>query len=188
MNYEASQNSSNPGKDTLASIEPGVANALLSKRDNLMNKIKEIETIAAKVNEEYSLKLNELQTQKKPLEDALFHIEALLQLDGHDIDRINATTANNSKSITDAAFGFLQQTRQSTHYKEIARVLQERNVYIPGKNPSATLLSRISRDSRFKRDKQRGVYALSTWRIRRVKSKSAKKHRKSVTTRQTISQ
>lgn len=170
--------------DTLAAIEKDVAQTLLAKRDGLMRKLLDIDILSAKVHEEYSNKLNELQLQRKPLEEALFHIEALLRLDGHEID--NRGTENafrsgmivaSSTSVIDAAYDLLKQTHQPMHYQEITKKLQDSNVHIPGKNPSATLLSRISRDKRFKRTEKRGVYALAIWRIKKKSAKSKRKRK-----------
>jgi hypothetical protein len=72
--------------------------------------------------------------------------------------------------VTDAVLNLLEERRQPMHYKEIAAKLQEGNTYIPGKNPAATLLSRMNRDSRFKRTKKRGTYTLSTWQVRSADS------------------
>ena len=173
---------SNREVDTMVGVEQSVAQTLFAKRDDLIQKLQEIENSTIKINEEYSSKLNELQLRRKPLEEALFHIEALLKLDGHKIDRNatsklvdTATIVTPNTSITDAAFTLLQRIHQPTHYKEITKKLQDDNVHIPGKNPSATLLSRISRDKRFKRAKKRGVYALSIWRIRSKSTKPKKK-------------
>ena len=173
---------SNREVDTMVAVEQSVAQTLFAKRDDLIQKLQEIENSIIKINEEYSSKLNELQWRRKPLEEALFHIEALLKLDGHKIDRnatsklvATATIVRPNTSITDAAFTLLQRIHQPTHYKEITKKLQDDNVHIPGKNSSATLLSRISRDKRFKRAKERGVYALSAWRIRKTHSRPRKK-------------
>jgi hypothetical protein len=163
-------------------VEQNVARTLFAKRDDLIQELQEIENDTIRINEEYSSKLSELQLRRKPLQEALFHIEALLKLEGHRIGR-NATSkfvdtaavVTPNTSVTDAAFALLQRIHQPTHYKEITKRLQDDNVHIPGKNPSATLLSRISRDKRFKRAKKRGVYALSIWRIRRKIAKPKKK-------------
>jgi hypothetical protein len=179
---DVSTENSNREVDTMVGVAQSVVQTLFAKRDDLIQKLQEIENDTIKINEEHSSKLNELQLRRKPLEEALFHIEALLKLEGHRVDRNTtsklvdtATVVIPNTSITDAAFALLQRIHQPTHYKEITKKLQNDNVHIPGKNPSATLLSRISRDKRFKRAKKRGVYALSIWRIRRNSAKPKKK-------------
>lgn len=185
----------NDGKDCAsveqisdAKIQPDVKEALLSKRADLTGELKELDAVIAGVHEEYSLRLEQIQAQKKPLEDALHHIEALLRFEGYYFNnRLSAGDQGTTPdvivraSITDAAFNLLEEFHHPMHYKDIAAKLQERNTYIPGKDPAATLLSRMSRDNRFKRPGKRGIYALSTWRVRSMKSKSSaprKKQRK----------
>jgi len=162
-------------------FQSDIKDALLIKRQTLLHELKELDGMISLAHEEYSAKLQELQTKKKPLEEALHHIDALLRLEGY---CANGSPANNNDtvrasaaaetSITDAAFGLLQELHQPLHYKDIALKLQERSVYIPGKNPAATLLSRINRDKRFKRAAKRGVYGLSTWRMRSAKRRRTK--------------
>ena len=152
---------------------------LLVKRDNLIVELKQIDEAISQVQEEYSMNIERLQEQKKPPQEALQHVEALLKLEENtssnrdDIKRANAAIGTGAAYIIDATFNLLEELHQPMHYKDITSDLQERRIYIPGKDPSATLLSKMSRDSRFKRVK-RGTYALSTWRIRASKSKSTK--------------
>jgi hypothetical protein len=171
-----------------AKVQPDVKEALLSKRADLTRELKELDAAITGVQEEYSLRLEQLQAQKKPLEDALHHVDALLRFEGYYINNsLNASDEGTtpgvivSASITDAVFNLLEELHHPMHYKDIAAKLQEGNTYIPGKDPAATLLSRMSRDNRFKRTGKRGIYALSTWRVRSTKSESSaprKKQRK----------
>ena len=164
-------------------VEPnrGIKDTLLLRRESFIAALKELDTSISRVQEEYSTKLDQLQVKKKQLGEALHHIEALLRFEGHYVnDSQYADNKSNEggiavgTSVTDAAFLLLEEVHQPLHYKEIAAKLLDRSVFIPGKNPEATLLSRINRDSRFKRAKKRGVYALSAWRIRSAKPKHAK--------------
>ena len=151
--------------------KPEIAQALLTSHDDIIKELGKIDNLISQRNEEIRL----LQNRKKPWEEVLVHIEALLKTDNHHINKQATTEVVNSLSITDAAFDLLQRMHSPTHYKEIAKKLQDGNVHIPGKNPFATLLSRISRDKRFKRAKKRGEYALSVWRIRKKSTKPKKK-------------
>jgi hypothetical protein len=122
------------------------------------------------VHKEYSQRLDELQVQKRPLVEALHHIEALLRLEGHDATPSEyaggaRSSISAAASITDAAVSLLEELQQPLHYKDIAALLRGGNVYIPGRDPAATLLSRMSRDARFERT-QRGTYRLSAWPVR----------------------
>jgi HB1, ASXL, restriction endonuclease HTH domain len=158
-------------KDETPKIQTDVKEALLWKRAQLTRELKELDAIISEVQREYSLRLEQLLVQKKPLEDALYHVEALLRFEGpsiknnQDVGRDRATPLVAARaSVIDAVLSLLEERHQPMHYKDIAAKLQEENTYIPGKNPAATLLSRMNRDSRFKRTKKRGTYALSTWR------------------------
>jgi hypothetical protein len=170
----------------LGPTEKGVAEMLLARRDDIIGTLQRIELQIVRINDAYAAQIRGLETRKKPLEESLFHIEALLKIEGHEIESGPATTLADSldasptdTSINDAAFALLQESHEPIHYKELAEQLRSRNVNIPGKNPSATLLSRISRDKRFKRGKGRGLYALSTWRTSNKIVKSKKRIKES---------
>lgn len=164
-------------KNSIPKVQTDVKEALFLKRAELTRELKELDAIISRVQQEYSLRLEQLLVQKKPLEDALYHVEALLRFEGpstkdsSNIGHVSTTPAVIVRtSVTDAALSLLEELHQPMHYKHIAVKLQERSTYIPGKNPAATLLSRMSRDKRFKRTKKRGMYALSTWRVRSAES------------------
>lgn len=154
-----------------SNVKTDVKEVLLWKQEDLTKKLKDLDAIISEVQREYSLRLQQLQAQKKPLEDALHHVVALLQFEDHysspDIVDDSATSAIAAgASIADAASNLLEELHQPMHYKEIAARLGGRNIYIPGKDPAATLLSRMCRDNRFKRTRKRGTYALSAWSVR----------------------
>jgi hypothetical protein len=177
--YESLEQSNGP------KVQITVKEVLLLKQDELTTQLKEIDAIIHRLQVEYSLRIDQLQAQKKPLEDALHHVKALLQIEGH-YEKIRPNSGDYSatsaivagSSITDAAFNLLEELHQPMHYKGIAAQLQERNAYIPGKNPAATLLTRMSRDNRFKHTKKRGMYVLSTWRVRTTRDEPP--HKKAI--------
>ncbi len=146
--------------------KPGIADALSASRDDIIEELGRIDQLILRKNEEIRL----LQSRRRPWQELLTHIEALLHADARHVNNRIDTRMARPVSVTDAAFDVLQRTHSFTHYKEIAKKLQEKNVTIPGKNPSATLLSRISRDDRFRRGRKRGEYGLSIWRTRSGKS------------------
>ncbi len=155
-----------------------IEEVLLPKRESLMRELKQLDSIISQIQDEYSKKLEQLQEQKRPFQEALRHVEALLKLEGWSMAAnpdANATNNTGATSAIDAAFSLLEELHQPMHYKEIVEKLHERRIYIAGKDPAATLLSKMSRDTRFKRTK-RGTYALSSWRIRTTKTK----HRKTI--------
>lgn len=158
-----------------------LSNLLLEKREILIQQLEQINIAILQIQEELSSKLTQLQARKKPAEEALQHIEALLKLEGwstNNTPNISANTdphiTNGALSATDAAYNLLEELHQPMHYKEMANKLQERYIYVPGKDPAATLLSKMTRDKRFKRTRKRGIYALSSWLVRTPKSKSRK--------------
>ena len=166
-------NCASSGQNSASETETGLGEALLYKLAELTKQINELDASISKVQKEYTLRLEQLQAQKKPLEDALQHVHALLQFEDPykkvvPISGIYGPTPSiiKTSSITDAALNLLEEQHQPMHYRDIAAKLQERNTYIPGKNPAATLLTRMSRDNRFKHTKKRGMYVLSTWRVR----------------------
>ena len=144
--------------------------ALLNRRADLSAQLKELNSAISGLREEFALKLEQLQAQKRPLEEALYHVEALLRLEEH-YDSRNIIPESFTlpiaavASLTDRAYDLLEEYNRPLHYKDIAARLQERDIYIPGKNPAATLLSRMCRDKRFKRTGRQGMYAPSTWRL-----------------------
>jgi hypothetical protein len=156
--------------------QPDVRQALLWRRAELARELKALDGSIHDLQTEYSRRLEELRAQKKPLEDALHHVDALLRFEGHHVkplptagDRCAPPVVplRTLGSVTDIAVDLLEQRDEPMHFRDMAAVLQGRGVYIPGKDPAATLLSRMSRDSRFKRTKRRGVYALSVWPVRK---------------------
>lgn len=171
--------------DTLDSnndLKPG----LLRKRKVILEELRSLEDDIQNKKNEYEAWMKEIQRKKKPLEEALLHIEALIGIeDGVSVAEgeegiidnkdVEATT---TISPTDAAFNLLKKLHKPMHYRDIASALHKRNVYIPGSNPPATLLTRLSRDNRFKRTTKRGIYILSTWRIKGVRTKPTKKKRR----------
>lgn len=163
-------------------LDRAVVRALTMKRSSLLRNLERMQAAITELNNEYSSRLNELQTQAQQLQEAITHIEAVLMLDGHRLDAPQQPLALVAKpavrrgiSITDSAFALLQKTHKPLHYRELTLRLQEENLFIPGKNPCATLLSRINRDIRFKRTGGRGTYGLSDWRIRTPGKRRKKK-------------
>lgn len=176
------KNQSNISKDINKEMtQTQMRDALLLKKEMILAELKKIDEAVSHLQEEFSKKLEDLQSKRKPSEEVLHHIDALLKLEGYvmnssqnEINEKGANYISSTTNITDAAYDLFLEIHKHLHYKEIFSKLQERGFYIPGKNPAATLLSRMSRDSRFKRIK-RGTYALSTWRLRAAKSRRKKR-------------
>jgi hypothetical protein len=165
------------------SPESDVKQALIVRKDSLAKEIKSLSDAIAQTQAEYVTNIERLQTKKKTIEDALHHVVALLRFEGYvsnanPSDNLDKTNDIEPKSLTDAAYSLLTEIHAPLHYKEITLKLQEKAIHIPGKDSAATLLSRINRDGRFKRTKRRGVYALSTWRVREGKRKKTSKSKR----------
>lgn len=168
---------------TLRPEEPDVKQALITRRESLTKDIESLTETISQTEVEYAANLEKLRNKKGALEEALKHVIALLRFEGcvPGIDQSdNLIEVNDAQpiSLTDAAYELLTGLHEPLHYKEITLKLQEKDIRVPGKDAAATLLSRISRDGRFKRTKRRGVYALSTWRVRGTGRKKTSKSRK----------
>jgi hypothetical protein len=164
-----------------------IKDALLLKRKAFIEEIKNIDLAISQLKKEFSERIEEFEHKKKFPEEGLQHIDALLRLEGIIINNEGnnslspkKSTLNNSASITDAVFNLFEKVHKPMHYMELTHKLREEGIYIPGKNPSATLLSRINRDKRFKRIPKRGTYALCTWRVRSGKVRRRKKAKKRI--------
>jgi hypothetical protein len=172
-------------QDNGLEVETDLRKALLHKLSELTEQLKELDTNIYGLQKEYSLQLEQLQARKRPLEDARQHVEALLRFEGRNEKNVQNIVEDSATltdlagtSVMDAAFNLLQELQQPMHYKDITAKLQERNAYVPGKDPAATLLTRMTRDNRFKRTRKRGVYILSTWRLGNSKSAGGRPPRK----------
>ncbi len=163
MDNERHDCSSSEQSNNSSMAETIVKEAFLLKRDELTRQLKDVDATINRVQVEFALRIEQLQAQKKPLEDALHHLEALLYFEGQ------PSSDSAKASLTDAVFYLLEDTGHPMHYKDIAARLQERNIYIHGKDPDATLLTRMTRDKRFRRTRRRGTYAITTWRVRNRK-------------------
>ena len=157
-------------------VKTDLREVLLDKLQELTKEVKELDASISALQKDYFSRLEQLQAQKMPLEDAVYHVRALLRFENRyeknapNIVEDAAIAKMTEASVTDVAFDLLNELKQPMHYKEIAAKLQETNTYVPGKDPAATLLTRMTRDKRFKRTKKRGVYILSTWRVGSSKS------------------
>ena len=160
---------------------------LLSKRNIFIKELRNIDLAIFQLKEEFSKRIEELEQRKKLPGEGLQHIDALLKLEGivinHKKDDSVAQSKcvmNDTSSITNAVFNLLEEMHKPMHYQEITKKIQDKGIYIPGKNPSATLLSRINGDKRFKRTAKRGTYALIEWRVRAGKIRRRKRNKRKI--------
>jgi hypothetical protein len=71
--------------------------------------------------------------------------------------------SSKTQRFTDAAVGILTDRGEPIHYLELTKLLGERGVYVPGKEPGANLIAHMLRDERFTRAPARGTYGLAAW-------------------------
>ena len=95
------------------------------------------------------------------------------------------TASTKSQRFTDAAVDVLTERGVPIHYQELTRLLTERDIYVPGKDPAANLIAHMLRDPRFGRASGRGMYGLAGWSAvraatgaRRMTSKAATRPRR----------
>jgi hypothetical protein len=152
--------------------------ALKLKRDSLLEQMRSIDSSIAELQADFATKLEELHSNKKTYEEMLNHIQALLKIEtkANKNETIVIPNIDDLGSITDSAFNLLQETHKPMHYKDITSTLKGRGIHISGIDPAASLLSRISRDERFKRVK-RGTYGLKGWRKPKTRRRTTKKRK-----------
>ena len=142
--------------------------ALLAKRDELVGTLREIDGEILQIQTEMAQRLEGARDKRAPIERALTHLEALLRIEGwteSDSKNVKQSTiiSSDGKRAADAAHSLLTTMGSPLHYRDLAGQIVESGIYIGGKDPAATLLSKISRDNRFQRAAERGVYGLAIW-------------------------
>jgi len=152
-----------------------VVEALLIKRKQLLQAIGRVDSEVKETQQELGQKLEELKSRRQPLEEALFHLEAFLKIEGwmrsgDEDNSLVAQVSASSKVPIEAARDVLEELGKPTHYRELATKVLASGIFISGQDPAATLLSKMSRDSRFKRY-GRGLYGLTSWNLRRTNKK-----------------
>ncbi len=143
---------------------------LTEKRLVLLSRLSELDARMAKLTAEYTRSQQEISTERQPLAEALSHVEALMALEGFPVPCRDASSADSDAKtpVLDAAVRVLEGQGREMHYRDIAGALQTLDHDIPGRDPAATLLTRMSRDPRFRRGTARGTYALATWPAQRT--------------------
>lgn len=102
-------------------------------------------------------------------EGQLRNLDDLLALEGKSSETRSPeespsrSASTTSRRFTDAAVEVLAERGEPIHYQELARILGERQIYVPGKDPAANLIAHMLRDPRFTRTGGRGMYGLATW-------------------------
>lgn len=132
--------------------------------------------------------LNSIEEQKASLERAerlgrarIQHLEALLDLEqAPDVPRDPTDRRPKpERRIEDIAAEILRDSG-SLHYRELYGECARRGYVLTGANPAAALLTRISRDSRFKRSRKRGHYRILTLDKVQTATKTKRSHERAV--------
>ena len=152
---------------------------LLERRREHVEALRRIDTEISELQTELRRRIDDARGRRQPVEEALGHLDALLQIEGWrefeegDVLQPQAPIGD-GKAPIEAAYDLLSTLGKSLHYRELALNLAHNGVYLSGKDPAATLLSKMSRDDRFRRAPERGVYGLASWRMRRSSSRKRK--------------
>lgn len=157
--------------------------SLQAKRADVLHVLEEIDAEISEIELEFETKIEGVRGKRKHWEKVLSHIEGLLMLEhsetiGEGEGTSTSGSAEDTSDPLEAVHKILTDLGKPIHYKELARQLANRGIFLPGKDPAASLLTRLSRDQKFKRSPDRGVYGLASWRMR-----SSKKRKRSSTTR-----
>jgi HB1, ASXL, restriction endonuclease HTH domain len=131
-------------------------------RDKRAEVLAEIERLRAQASE-LAGRLAAKEGQLRNLDD-LLALETGDQEARQDTDA-PAQRAQSAKTqrFTDAAVEILTERGKPVHYLELTKLIGERGVYVPGKEPGANLIAHMLRDERFTRAPARGTYGLAAW-------------------------
>ena len=125
--------------------------SLLSRRNEVLRDLEHVTQEVARLSEQVAVR-----------EAHLRNLEELIRMEGivPASQQSNTTNGRPGARFLDAADALLRASRRPLHYQEIAKRLQADGVFIPGKNPAANLLTRMTRDVRFKKT-ARGTYTIT---------------------------
>lgn len=148
--------------------ENELIDALLRKKTQAKRDLESLEIQIAELRADFDRRMDEFNLSKKVAIDVLMHVEALLQIEGWVApeSRTQGPSLGDFPAPSDpvnAVFALLSEVGRPLHYRVIAEELSKRGMYLPGKNPAATLLTKMTRDDRFARTKSRGTYGLKDW-------------------------
>jgi hypothetical protein len=125
----------------------------------------------------------ELERAERTSTEKVAHLRALVDLesissDGAEpADQRAATTTATEMRVQDVAAEILSE-RGPLHYQELWDEVARRGGVLVSGNPAAVLLTRISRDDRFRRSRPRGVYDLALANDSRAPKVKRKRRRK----------
>ena len=172
------------GDDVLRDQGDVLRDAALDRRMSYLKALEEIDAEIAEIQMEMGQKIAAARVRRGPIVEALSHLDALLRIEGwirpeDDILQIPHSSSRSGKEPIDAAHDILDSEGKPIHYRELTKRLEDQGTYLSGKDPAATLLSRMSRDRRFRRGTERGTYGLASWRMRRGSGRGSRARRSS---------
>ncbi|HEY5475792.1 MAG TPA: hypothetical protein VIK11_03660 [Tepidiformaceae bacterium] len=150
-------------KDDMKHVSHGVAvmyiDVLRDKRAEVLAEIEGLRTQASELAGRIAAKEGQLRN----LDDLL-----ALETDHAETRQVTDATPQRPQSaktqrFTDAAVELLTERGEPIHYLALTKLLGERGVYVPGREPGANLIAHMSRDERFTRAPARGTYGLASW-------------------------
>lgn len=129
--------------------------------------LSELENLQKELQRIYS-EISDKQEQSKK-------ILSLLANEKIDLETIDSRLIGDVP-ISDLAYDYLDSRVDMipVHYIDLTNLLISRGKYIPGKNPSANLLTHINKDNRFVRVSS-GTYALKKWNLEIKERKVSRK-------------
>jgi hypothetical protein len=140
---------------------------------------KKLETLKAEKDQK-ARDIKDLLNNIEIIQKSIDSIVQLLQIEGIGFDEQFLKDVR-QVSISDIAYDYLHASteKKPLHYMDIFNGLLAAGKPIPGKNPSANLLTHISGDKRFTRVSP-GTYGLSEWGLEAPKPKARKTVRRKV--------
>jgi hypothetical protein len=92
-------------------------------------------------------------------------------------ETIGHSPAGLNHPVVEAVLAELEQARRPLHISDLMRLLNERDIAIPGLGTQANLISYLRRDKRLVRP-SRGMYALATSGLADIPNVARRKHRR----------
>ena len=151
---------------------------LLAKRRLHIDALEGIDTELSQIQTELSRRIDDALARRQVNDEAVTHlrIEGWSEYEDSEVEGGQAPGSNGKLPI-EAAYELLSTRGKPLHYRKLTQELSDIGVHIAGKDPAATLLSKMSRDIRFKRAPERGEYGLAVWQMRKRSTKKRKAKR-----------
>ena len=180
--------SATPQEGSVSDQHEVLRKVLLDRRRDHIETLETIDAEITQLQAELSRRIEDARIRRQPIDEALNHLEALLQIEGWSEGEEGKVhyaqvPGGNGKIPIETAYDLLSTVGKPLHYRELAQEISKSGVYLAGKDPAATLLSKMSRDARFRRAPERGNYGLASWRMRKnpTGKRKAKRSKKPLT-------